>query len=72
METNKKDKYSKLDNILSKVIIAAESAQRECRKRNPNDTKVCQLAFENLEGLLSQIEACVFSDCLHMEQHYLR
>lgn len=59
-------KYKKIDDILDNVIRAAESAKRECQKTSPNHTKVCQLAYENLESLLSQIGTYIFSDCFDM------
>lgn len=63
METNK---YKKLNDILNHVIKATESAQKECMKQTPDDTKICQLAYENLEGLLSQIGSVIFSECFNM------
>lgn len=58
--------YKELIEILDNVIKASESAKRECQKDTPDSTKVCQLAYENLDGLLAQIESCVFSKSFNM------
>lgn len=55
-------KHEKVNTIMGQIIKVAESAKRECVKPTPNDTKICQLAYENLSGLLKKIEACIFSD----------
>lgn len=57
-----REKYQELAHLLDNITKAAGAAKRECEKKSPNATKVCKMAYENLDSLLFKIETIIFSD----------
>lgn len=53
-----------LHSLMDAIIKKAREVQSECGKERPELWKLCDLAVDDLEGILDQVHMCVFARCM--------